>query len=76
MEATKRKPYRVYFASTPFRKNGTPVVGASGSSVRRVVIIDGEEFTRLMTDFPALKDVKFEALELDATVPDATGAQN
>jgi exonuclease SbcD len=30
-----------------------------------VVIIDGEEFHRLMTDFPALKDVKFEALELD-----------
>jgi hypothetical protein len=73
MEATKRKPYRVYFASTPFRKEGTPVVGSAGSTVRRVVIIEGEEFHRLMTDFPALKDVKFEALELDPTVSDATG---
>lgn len=68
------KPYRIWFATTPFRRNGTPVVGSSGSSLRRVGIIDGDEFSRLLTDFPALKDVKFEALDLDGTFADATGA--
>lgn len=56
-------PYRIWPESMPFRRNGTPVVGNMGSSVRRVVIMDAETFKRLVSETPALATARFEVAD-------------
>lgn len=59
----ERKPYRIWPELAPFRKNGTPVVGTMGSTFRRVVIMDAEDFKRLVRENPDLATAKFEIAE-------------
>lgn len=57
---TPTRPIRIWNMGCPFRKNGTPVMGNMGSSIRSVVVMTAEEFKRLIAENPALNTVQFE----------------
>jgi hypothetical protein len=43
----------------PFRKEGSPVLGSFGATVRPVVILPMETWTRLCREIPALGAMQF-----------------
>lgn len=53
-------PPRIWTVYCPFRKNGTPVLGTTGSDVRGIVIIPVETWTALCREIPALGAKQFE----------------
>lgn len=57
-------PITMFVVACPFRKDGSPVVGNIGSSVRRVIIIDADNWTRLKDAIPALQTQTFRVGEL------------
>lgn len=59
------KPYRIWPTPIPFRKDGTPVVGNFGPTIRQVVIIEAETFKRLIAEHPSLTTARFEVAEYD-----------
>lgn len=58
MSETK-EPYTIWVDVCAFRKDGTPITGNIGSSVRRVVIIESETWNRLVADVPRLGTTNF-----------------
>lgn len=56
--------YRIWVTPAPFRKNGTPVLGSFGQSIRNVVIIELATWTRLCKENPELGRTQFEVGEL------------
>ena len=64
-EIPERAPYRLWPADMPFRRDGTPVVGNMGSSVRSVVIMETETFQRLVAENPGLATAQFEVAQYD-----------
>jgi hypothetical protein len=53
----------MWILECPFRKDGSPVLGTMGSSVRRVVVFEAETFKQLLEDHPTLKVQKFRVGE-------------
>ena len=59
--ATPREPtmaeskldFTMHTAFCPFRKDGTPVVGTMGSTARHVVLMESDDFKRLLKLIPA-----------------------
>lgn len=58
--ASTNKPIRIWAFHCPFRKNGSPVLGSFGATVRPVVILPMETWTKLCRDIPALGATQFE----------------
>ncbi|HET8777959.1 MAG TPA: hypothetical protein VFN76_09900 [Candidatus Limnocylindria bacterium] len=58
-ETVARAPYTMWSMAAPFRKNGTPVVGTMGSSIRSVVIMEAETFKRLVAENHDLETAEF-----------------
>lgn len=52
-------PYRFLATYAPYRKDGTPVLGNFGATMKAVVIFEAEEFKRLIHENPVLKTVPF-----------------
>jgi hypothetical protein len=52
-------PRTMWVMHCPFRKNGSPVVGTMGSTVRTVVIFDIDEWKRLCEEVPHLATTHF-----------------
>lgn len=46
------EPYTAWAATTAFRKDGAPVLGTMGSSVRRVIVMEVETFKRMLREHP------------------------
>jgi hypothetical protein len=65
--AEKLAPYRMWVATTTFRKDGMPVLGTMGSTHKRVVVIEVETFQRMLREHPTLKadTTIFELADLD-----------
>jgi hypothetical protein len=53
------KPYTMWVAHCPFRKNGSPVLGNMGSSIKGVVVMTTDEWKRLCADVPQLATTQF-----------------
>jgi len=58
-QANDTKP-RIWAAHCPFNKQGTPVLGSFGSTVRPVVVIPMATWTKLCKDIPELGAMQFE----------------
>jgi hypothetical protein len=56
-------PYRIWALACPFRKDGTPVLGSFGATIKGVVIIEHATWKRLCDDFPALARANFDVGE-------------
>jgi hypothetical protein len=52
--------YRIWAAHCPFKKNGFPSLGTFGATVKPVVIMSMETWTRLCKDVPQLQTTQFE----------------
>lgn len=69
MSKHETQPYRLWSLDAPFRKNGTPVIGTMGSSVRRVVVMEAATFQRMVKEYPALATARFEVGSYDEAEP-------
>ena len=49
----------IWVLECPFRKDGSPVLGTFGATVRRVVVVEAEEWRRLCELHPALLTQSF-----------------
>ena len=56
---TPETPVTMWAAHCSFRKNGSPVLGNWGSTVRQVVLFDMAEWKRLCEQVPALATTQF-----------------
>lgn len=54
------KPFRIWPEHCAFRKNGTPVVGTMGSTIRQVIIIDTATWKRMVGEIPGMATAQFE----------------
>lgn len=54
----------IFNVMCPFRKDGSPVIGSVGSTVRGVIIIEITEWKKLLEAVPELKTQKFKVGEL------------
>ena len=54
------KPLRIWAMACPFRKNGTPVLGTMGTTVRSVIVIEHDTWKRLCEEVPQLQTTQFE----------------
>lgn len=54
------RPFRIWVADCPFRRNGSPVLGTMGSSVRTIIVIEDETWRRLCAEVPQLAATHFE----------------
>lgn len=52
-------PYTMWVAYCPFRKNGSPVLGNLGSSIKSVVVMTTDEWRRLCANVPQLQTTTF-----------------
>ena len=52
--------YRIWVVHCPFRKDGTPVLGRVGRTVRSVVVIELATWKKLCQDVPQLQTTMFE----------------
>lgn len=66
--SAEREPYTVWSMFAPFRKDGAPVMGSFGQSVRSVVVMEAETFRRLIREHPELQTAVFRV----GTVDDAS----
>lgn len=57
--------FRIWALHCPFRKNGTPVLGTFGGSIRGVVIFEMETWNRLCKEIPQLQTTEFEVGHYD-----------
>jgi hypothetical protein len=57
--------YTIWMVTAPFNKHGVPLMGRSGASARRVVVMDGDTFKRLIAEHPSLATAQFRTGELD-----------
>ncbi len=55
--------YRVWSIDMPFRKDGAPVAGTMGSTIKRVLVIEAETFKRLIDEHPSLQTARFDVGE-------------
>jgi hypothetical protein len=51
---------RIWAAHCPFRKSGSPVLGNVGATIRPVIVMEMDTWTRLCQDVPALQTMQFE----------------
>lgn len=51
--------YTLWSMVCPFRKNGTPVLGTMGSTLRNVIVMESETFKKLVADHPSLATAQF-----------------
>jgi hypothetical protein len=51
--------YTIWSVFAPFRKDGSPVLGSFGASVKGVILIDVETWKRMCADNPQLAATKF-----------------
>lgn len=56
---------RMWIMECPFRKNGTPVLGSMGRTIRRVVVMEAETFKALLDAHPSLKEQQFNVGTFD-----------
>jgi hypothetical protein len=64
-EATALQPYTIWAGTTTFAKDGAPVLGSSGASMQRVIVMDVPTFKRLVKEHPSLATAKFLVGGLD-----------
>jgi hypothetical protein len=50
---TPAKPITLWSIACPFRKTGSPVVGTMGTSIRDVVVMEADEWKRMLRLIPA-----------------------
>lgn len=62
-QEVKAHPIRIWALHCPFSKSGFPVLGSFGSTVRGVVIIPVETWTKLCKEIPDLAARQFEVGE-------------
>lgn len=60
-----QKPPRIWAQHCPFRKNGSPVLGTFGRTIRPVVIMEMVTWNRLCAEVPALQTMQFEVGTID-----------
>lgn len=53
------KPITMWFAECPFRKTGSPVLGTTGASVRRVIVFEYDEWLRFAKLHPSIETQQF-----------------
>ena len=58
--SAERQPIRIWSVACPFNKKGFPVVGSFGKTIRNVVIIPTDTWTRLCREHPTLAATQFE----------------
>lgn len=56
---------RIWVMHCPFRKEGTPVLGSFGRTVRPVVIFEMATWKKLCEDVPQLQTTQFEVGSFD-----------
>lgn len=54
------RPFRIWVAECPFRKNGSPVLGSFGARTNTVVIMNWQTWQRLCETVPQLATTQFE----------------
>jgi hypothetical protein len=64
MSVLKHEAYTIWATLAPFRKNGTPVIGNMGSTVKDVVVMESETFRRLVREHPSLATAEFSVCDL------------
>lgn len=51
--------FTIWAMDCPFRKAGSPVLGTMGSSIRRVIVIEMDEWQRMNDAIPQLATTQF-----------------
>lgn len=51
---------KLIVAHCPYRKNGSPVLGSFGATIKPVVLFELDEWKRLCKLVPALADMEFD----------------
>lgn len=52
-------PFTIWALHCPFRKEGSPVLGNMGSSIRGVIVMEAETWKQLCEAHPSLKTQQF-----------------
>ena len=53
------KPMTIWALPCPFRKDGSPVLGSQGRTIRNVVVMEMETWTKLCEEIPELGKREF-----------------
>jgi len=59
------KPITIWAMDCPFRKAGSPVLGTMGSTIRRVIVIEADQWRQLCADVPQLQTTQFNVGTLE-----------
>ena len=59
------KAYTIWSVATPFRKDGTPVMGNMGSTIKSVVVMESATFKRILAEHPSLQTAQFNVGTFD-----------
>ena len=59
MSQDEQGQYTIWALSMPFRKDGSPVVGAFGAQIKGVIVIEAATWKRMCAENPQLAATQF-----------------
>lgn len=59
------EPYTMWILEAPFSKHGVPLMGNSGASIAKVIVMRSETFKRLIANYPDLNSAQFRVGQYD-----------